>query len=306
MRHSTWLKLEASPVWHSAYRMYRKLPARWRAPLRWLLLPHWTFLAALIDASARQQVVAGPFAGTKLLLSEQSARLLPCYILGTAELEIHRAIEKLVAQDYRTILNIGAADGYYAVGLARRLPAARVVAFEAIGAFHEVIESTAAVNRVADRVQVKGHCDRDVLREALASAKPPILVIADLEGYEAQLLDPSALPALQTVDLLIETHDAVVPSCTQMMVSRFRSTHRVERFVARPRELRDFPAGFLPLLPRLFPGAALELMNERRTGPQEWLCCHAQSFDRASMAYEEARQNAPTAPRPKVAAAEMS
>lgn len=286
MRHSTWLKLEASPVWHPAYRLYRKVPPRWRAPIRWILLPHWAFMTTLVRTSARDRIVAGPFAGTKLLLSEESVRLLPCYILGTAELEIHRAIEKLLARNYGTILNIGAADGYYAVGLARRAPAARVVAFESVARFHEIIERTAAANGVADRVQINGYCDRDALRAALARAKRPILVMADVEGYETQLLDPIVLPELRTVDLLIETHDAVVPRCTNLMFHRFQATHAVERFVARPRELRDFPAGFLTLLQRFFPTAALELMNERRTGIQEWLSCHARSSDAPSAANE--------------------
>src|SRR5262249_46123396 len=128
MRHSMWLKLEASPIWHPAYRLYRRLPVWCRAPLRWIATPCWTMLMLLTRSAARGGVVAGPFAGTKLLLSPVSARLLPSYLLGTAELELHGAIEELVERSYRTVLNLGAADGYYAVGLARRLPSARVVA----------------------------------------------------------------------------------------------------------------------------------------------------------------------------------
>jgi hypothetical protein len=291
MRHSTWLKLESSPVWHPAYRLYRKVPTRWRAPIRWILVPHWAFMTALVRRSARQQVVAGPFAGTKLLLSDESVRLLPCYILGTAELEIHGTIENLLTRNYRTILNIGAADGYYAVGFARRSPAARVLAFESVARFHEIIARTAAANGVADRVEISGHCDRQALRAVLARAEQPILIVADIEGYETQLLDQSALRELRSIDLLIETHDANVPGCTQLMIRRFWATHAVERFVARPRKLRDFPAGFLPFLLRFFPTAAIELMNERRTGIQEWLFCRARSSDAPSAANENVAQD---------------
>src|SRR5262249_36239077 len=159
MRHSTWLKLESNNVWHGAYRAYRKLPDRWRAPIRSLLIPHWTIVTAVVRAAARRRVVAGPFKGTSLQLSDVSSRLLSSYILGTAELELHGTIEKLIDRNYATILNIGAADGYYAVGFARRSPASRVIAFEAVPAFHDIITRTAAANGVSDRIEIAGHCD---------------------------------------------------------------------------------------------------------------------------------------------------
>lgn len=275
MRHSTWLKLESSPIWHPAYRLYRRLPAAWRAPLRWMLMPHWSLMTGLVHARAGRCVSKGPFAGTQLLLSGPSERLLPCYMLGTWELEIQSAIEQLAQRDYGTVINIGAADGYYATGFARRMPKAQVLAFEAVSELHDIIRRTAAANGVADRVHIGGYCDSAALRAALARAKPPILLVVDIEGYETQLLDPSAVPELRSVDLLIETHDAAVPGCTELLIDRFRSSHMVERFTARPRELRDFPPDFLRLLPKLFPSAAVELMNERRMGTQQWLCCQA-------------------------------
>lgn len=279
MRHSTWLKLESSPVWHPAYRLYRRMPPAWRAPLRWMLLPHWSIITGLVQAFAARRVLRGPFAGMTLRLSGRSARLLPSYILGTFELEIQRTVEQLLARDYATVVNVGAADGYYAAGFARRLPQAEILAFEAMGELHPIIRQTAAVNGVADRVRISPHCDPAALHAALARATPPMLLFVDVEGYEAQLLDPERLPALRSVDLLIETHEAAAPGCTDLLVGRFRASHAIERLVARPRELRDFPPGFLPFLPKLFPSAAVELMNERRTGIQQWLYCQARRSD---------------------------
>jgi len=276
MRHSTWLKVESSAVLYPLYGLYRKVPACWRPPIRWALLPHWSLLTAAIRVYARQRVLAGPFAGTRLFVSDQTERLLPCYYLGTAELEIQDAVEDLVAKRYATIINIGAADGYYTIGFARRLPESRIIAFEAVDSFHQVLERTAAANGVTDRIEVKGHCDRSALRTAIAHAKPPILVVADIEGYEMELLDPVAVPELERADLLIETHDAVVSGCTEIMMDRFRATHAVEQFIGRPRELGDLPPRTLPLLRKWFPKKVVELMNERRAGVQQWLCCRVQ------------------------------
>jgi hypothetical protein len=105
----------------------------------------------------------------------------------------------------------------------------------------------------------------------LRAAMSPILVFMDVEGAEASLLDLGAIPALQDVDLLIETHDSFTPGCTDTLKHRFAATHDIECFASRPRRLSDYPANFLPFLPRLFPQLAVDLMDERRAGEQHWL-----------------------------------
>jgi len=51
-------------------------------------------------------------------------------LVGSYEAELHGVIEELIGRDYRTIIDIGSAEGYYVVGLARRCPAARIYAFD--------------------------------------------------------------------------------------------------------------------------------------------------------------------------------
>ena len=51
-------------------------------------------------------------------------KLLCCY-----EAELHPAIERAAARNPQLIVTIGCAEGYYAVGMARVLLAARVHAF---------------------------------------------------------------------------------------------------------------------------------------------------------------------------------
>jgi hypothetical protein len=276
MRHSTWLALQSSYLWQAAYAKYRKLPSNFRASLRWIVLPRWEFATTVVRKAAREHVVAGPFKGMNLPLSDVSKRLLSSYVLGSAELELRCIIERLIACKYGTIVNIGAADGYYAVGFARRLPEGHIVAFEAIPELHSVIERTARLNGVADQIRIRGRCDFDGLRAELVEATAaPVLIFVDIEGFETQLLDLKLVPELRFADLLIETHDALVPKCTETIVTRLQETHRIERFVARPRTVADFPENFLPLLPKLFPRLAVDLMDERRMGIQQWLFCEA-------------------------------
>lgn len=51
-------------------------------------------------------------------------------LLGTYEREVNQCIEQACALNFPLIVDIGAAEAYYAVGLAGRNPDARVIAFE--------------------------------------------------------------------------------------------------------------------------------------------------------------------------------
>jgi hypothetical protein len=249
-------------------------------------MPRWQLATFLVRSVARRRIVAGPFSGMRIELSPLSSRHLLSYILGSQELELREAIDGIVARGYRTILNIGAADGYYSVGLAMRSPKARVEAFEALPELHPVIARTAAANGVANRVAIEGTCTSDVLRSRLGAAAGPVLILMDIEGGEVGLLDPEKTPELARADILVETHDAFVADATATLIHRFRDTHDIACYVARPRVLNDFPPDFLPLLRRWFPDLAVELMNERRTGQQRWLLLTAKAQAEALSAAE--------------------
>jgi hypothetical protein len=236
-----------------------------------MALPRWHLAAAWVRYGSRKTVLSGPFAGTKLYLSPLSGRHLLGYLLGTQEIELHGAVEKIVSRGYTTIINIGAADGYYALGLARRLPQACVLAFEANSSHHKYLNASARVNGVAQRMFVRGLCRGQDLHVALATVRKPALVICDIEGGEVDLLDPESIAALRSVDILVETHDQYVADCTDIITSRFAPTHAVQQFSGRPRVASDFPSAALPLLARMLPETAIELMNERRKEPQQWL-----------------------------------
>ena len=288
MRHATWLRLEASPFWHSLYRLYRGLPDYVRAPLRNLLMPRWHVAAFLIRTAARRRVVAGPFRGMRLQLSPLSSRHLLGYILGSQELELREVIERIVKRGYGTIINVGAADGYYAVGLTLRSPSSAVEAFETLQEFHPLIQQSARLNGVSDRITLHGTCELDTLRQSLQRAEAPVLVLMDIEGGEVDLLDPLPIPQLRDADILVETHDAFVAQATDTLIDRFWETHSVECYSAQPRICADFPAHFLPGFRRWFPRLAVDLMDERRPGIQRWLFLTAKCHLHAESAADPA------------------
>jgi hypothetical protein len=264
------------------YRHWRRLPEAVRAPFRIVLVPHWYLAAFVVRAAARDRVVSGPLRGMRIRLSGLSGRHLLGYILGSQELELRSVICRILERGYGTVLNIGAADGYYAVGLALQSPSTRVEAFEALPELHPVIAKSARLNGVSDRVAVRGACDAAALQASLQKAGAPALVVMDIEGGEVELLDPHSVPELLNTDILVETHDAFVPNATDTLISRFWDTHNVECYTAQPRILLDFPDDFLRPLRRWFPSLAVDLMDERRTGIQRWLFLTVKSAPQAA------------------------
>src|SRR5438105_426555 len=81
----------------------------------------------LLEADLRElTVLDGPFRGLRYpSASSLHSGLLP-KLLGTYEAELHGPIEHLLkSRTYGAVVDVGAAEGYYAVGFALRCPEAR-------------------------------------------------------------------------------------------------------------------------------------------------------------------------------------
>ena len=212
------------------------------------------------------RVMSGPFAGMKMGGCSFGS-VLTAKLLGTYELELHVAVETALARSPRRVVVAGAAEGFYAIGVALRLPRAHVTAFEANPEAREALADAARTNGVADRIVVAGLCDAGGLSEALAGGGPS-MVVCDIEGSEGVLIDPAVVPSLLDAEILVETHDFLAPGLADLLVQRFQQSHRVTRIGQRPRRLEDAP----PLgVPGSIAGALLQAMNEHRPTRNDWL-----------------------------------
>ena len=102
------------------------------------------------------------------------------------------------------MLNIGCAEGYYAVGLARAMPRARSLAFDTNPKAQAACKQLAAKNGVSDRVTVGGLFSPSDFADYVDEST---LVFCDIEGAELELLDPALAPALESLDLIVESHE---------------------------------------------------------------------------------------------------
>jgi hypothetical protein len=184
-------------------------------------------------------------------------------LLGSYEVECHAFVERICSRACDRIVNIGAGEGYYAVGLARRLPKAHVIAFETDPYSRQLCSRLAELNGVQSRVEIRGACDRDALAASLIGK---CVVVSDCEGAELDLLVPEKVPGLVQTTLLVELHDFVTPGTSSAIGSRFEETHTLERRQSCERDPAEWP-----ILENLSARQHAALISEYRPCAMEWL-----------------------------------
>ena len=226
------------------------------------------YLEHLVRKRTGGRVFGGPFAQMQYIEGSVGSAYIP-KLLGIYERELHRCVTEISALQLPLIIDIGAAEGYYAVGLARSNPQAQVVAFEMEERGRVLLQEMAAINGVSDRIDIRAKCEVEDLRQVLSNA-PPSLIVCDVEGYEDVLLRPDQVPALQRAHLLVEMHDFILPGITETITERFATTHHVERVWQEPRHRSDFP--FRSLGTALLPGGYIDwAVGEWRPVRMSWL-----------------------------------
>ena len=227
------------------------------------------FLRAANDISARYverhglEVRRGPFAGLRFppeLVRDSGDAVAK--LVGAYELELRPVFEQWLHAGLRTFVDVGAAEGFYAVGVARAAPAARVVAFDVDPGARARCARLAAVNGVADRVRLEGACTPGALDALPASG---VALLVDCEGCEREVLDPAASPVLRGWPILVELHDFIDPAISATVTGRFAATHEIEII-----EGRDRVGVELPELDFLTPPERALALSERRPGPMRW------------------------------------
>jgi precorrin-6B methylase 2 len=150
--------------------------------------------------------------------------LLP-KLLGSYESELHPFIEEMLGNDHTTIVDIGCAEGYYAVGFGLRFAKADVYAFDVDLRARKLCAQLAELNALTDRIHIDGFCDTATLKSIPLGRKA--LFVSDCEGYEKMLFTPELASVLGAHDLIIETHDFIDLQISRNIRDAFRNTHRI-------------------------------------------------------------------------------
>ena len=226
------------------------------------------FYEKIYQGNAEPRVLTGPFSGMGYLNTSDFGPIAPKW-LGSYEAEIQDFVCELCESGYETIVNIGSAEGYYAVGFARAKAASRIFAFDIDPFARRALAALAQMNGVADRIEIRNICTLDILN-GLRSKKQ--LLFIDIEGAEMDLLDPGKCDALRRSDILVELHQSrdIGNDIEETLCSRFAASHDIQRrqqtdrsgWITENRHVWD---------KRLSEEEVVRATNEFRTGHQVWL-----------------------------------
>lgn len=162
-------------------------------------------------------------------------------LLGLYEKEV---LERIAAQGRKwdCVINLGAGDGYYGVGLVKSGLAARSICFEQKDEGQRAIKHAAETNGVADHVTILGRAEADFLNHpALQDVDlSRTLIIIDIEGGEFSLLTDNLLQRLKDAELIIELHGRFIatnPNPEATFLQRLARYFRCDVFSMGQRDL---------------------------------------------------------------------
>jgi len=212
-------------------------------------------------------VQSGPFRGMFLIERSRGSVWIP-KLLGAYESELTDVIEWIIDLKPDRIIDIGSAEGYFAVGFAYRIAQVEVIAADTNPLARSGVRKMAQMNKLNDRVKVVGWISQRTLESALANAVRPV-VWCDIEGGEAAFLSPERMPSLKKTYMVIEEHRFISGVSFGDILRRFNESH----FSSIVTQVARKPEEWIPQeLADLLTSSQKELaLNELRPNEQCWL-----------------------------------
>jgi hypothetical protein len=170
-------------------------------------------------------ILNGPFKGMKYPSIDITELTLAPKITGSYEGHLTPLIYKIIDSPYDNIIDVGCAEGYYAVGLAKKIPQSVVHCFDINEFDLNFCKQMAHVNN-ASNLTFNKFCYPETLINFKYGKRT--LIFCDCEGYEIELFTGEVIAALKNTDVLIELHDVFNPMISSTLIKRFEKTHHVE------------------------------------------------------------------------------
>jgi hypothetical protein len=229
---------------------------------------------------ADRRVLYGPFAGMRCTASRGICSSILPKLLGSYEAELHSLLRRFAKRRYTAVVDIGCAEGYYAVGLARMLPNIQVYAYDTDPDARRLCAEMASANGVADRVHVRGFCTAEALRAIPLGDHA--LIVSDCEGYELSLFTPETVAALADHDLLIEVHDFMHLGLSSDLRPILERMHNV-RSIKSIDDVEKASTYAYEAISDLAIETKFEIFREYRPAIMEWLVAESREHVKAPL-----------------------
>lgn len=185
-------------------------------------------------------VSGGPFAGLAYLperLAEVDAPIAK--LVGGYEHELHASFAEELRREPPAFVDVGCADGYYAVGVPLVSRQTISYAFDIASSARDHTRALAAHNSVEDRIRIAGRCDA---RRLAALPLEGALLLCDIEGAERQFFSERVMAGLARTSVLVEVHEGMSPGTQGILRSRFAPSHDCRTVAQAPNDPGDYPA----------------------------------------------------------------
>jgi hypothetical protein len=240
------------------------IPLLLRDQFRFLKTPYNSLIRLCIVVRSGKKIISGPFKKIYFDIPNFNTAMM----LGTWEKELHSLFSNFKLDG--PLICIGAAEGYYAVGLAKVKKLSTVYAYETQKSYQTFLRKNALINEITNII-VRGTCDINSLHEVLNKTTQTPLILCDIEGGEIELLDLDKIPQLCNAHILVEVHEMYVENCEKKLLSRFALTHEAVVIEGKKRTIDDLP-NELNFLKYFFPrNRIITLMSEGRPYPMNWI-----------------------------------
>lgn len=171
-------------------------------------------------------VLNGPFNGMKYPGFRSKSSSLYSKLIGSYEMEISDYIFSAIENKYEQVIDVGCAEGYYAVGLALKIEKAIIYAYDIDAEARKLTSKMAFINGVTERVIVRKNINSSSFNEFDFSKST--LIICDIEGAERLIFNSSNIKLFKNCFLIIETHDWVDINISTDLENLFSPTHNVK------------------------------------------------------------------------------
>ncbi len=161
---------------------------------------------AMLRQKHQMRVAYGPFKGMKLndnVWWSNNDRITQT--LGIYEEPVMNRLIDISKSGASQFIDIGAADGYFCVGMAYGNFYETVIAYELVAEGQDRIRENARNNGCAEKVSVRGEASLASLGKVLTKDKKTALLI-DIEGAEYGFLNDQMLDLLQDHYVICELH----------------------------------------------------------------------------------------------------
>ncbi len=201
-------------------------------------------LSILINKLFDSTVAYGPFKGLKLTQnawwgnSDRSSVLLGLY-----EQEVLTSLLN-VPKTHRTFIDLGAADGYYGIGVLVSKHFNQSYCFEISKKGQAVIAKNAELNSVTSQLSIHGKAEKDFLKNIPANQLNTSVLLIDIEGGEFDLLDANLFKALNGSIIFIELHPWMVENGEDKLTklkSEASTYFNITELTTTSRDLSVFP-----------------------------------------------------------------